>query len=95
MDYLQARNDLRFIDYATLYAERATNRRDLATLLAEHNLAPGQEGQLPLLASDDNGIFTAAYFDSLSYGWGPLPADLDGRLLFDQARGLAWTAAEA
>ena len=95
LDHLQRRGDVRFIDHATLYAERAETRRDLSTLLAERGLAPGQEGRLPLLDLRDPGRLDDAYFDSLTYGWGPLPDDLDSSLLFEQARGLAWTAMSA
>lgn len=95
LDHLQALPGLRFIDYATMVAERPEGRRDLQTLMDECSLAPGNEGQLPLKAPDDNTFVTAGKFDDFTYGWGPLPRGFEGKGLIEQAKGLAWTAAPA
>ncbi len=54
LDALQARSNVRFTTYAAAYAQRTRrpeDRRDLPALLAECGLQPGQEGDLPLAAS--------------------------------------------
>ena len=95
LDHLAGRSDLRFIDFATCYRERAGERRDLDALLAEHDLAPGDEGALPLRTSGAKAWLPSAAFDAMTYDWLPYPADFTGRALIDQARSLAWTAAPA
>jgi hypothetical protein len=95
LDHLQAIPGLRFIDYATLYADRSADRRDLQALMDECGLTPGYEGQLPLKMPEADAFVSAAEFDNFSYGWGPLPKDFEGKDLIEQAKGLAWTAAPA
>lgn len=95
LDWLAARDDLEPIDFATLSRDRAGDRRDLGTLLAEHGLRPGEEGRLPLRESGAEAYLPSAAFDDMHYDWLPYPADLDTSSLVQQARGLAWTAAPA
>lgn len=95
LDYLSARADLRFIDFATLYAERAGTRRDLQVLLTEADLKPGEEGELPMRHSDETAFMPSTTFDDMTYGWLPYHRDFQGASLIDQARRLAWTAAPA
>ena len=95
LDWIQERSDVRFIDYAGLYMKCGTNRRDLTALLAESNLAPGEEGHLPLRQDDGRAYLPAEVFEEMRWDWGPLPAGFTGRQLLDQARRLAWTSAPA
>ena len=95
LDWLQSRNDVHFTDYADAYRKRAANRRDLSALLAECDLAPGQEGHLPLRQDDGRNHLSAEMFDKVTYEWPPLPEGFTGQQLIAQARQLAWTAAPA
>ncbi len=95
LDYLVSRDDLRFIDFATLYNERASKRRDLYQLLIEQGLKPGEEGQLDLRESSAEEYMPSQTFDGMDYSWLPYPPEFTGDKLIDQARKLAWTAAPA
>ena len=95
LDWLQSRDDVHFTDYAGAYMKRAANRRDVHALLAECNLVPGQEGQLPLRQDDDQTYLPAQTFDDIAYAWPPLPEGFTGQQLLNQARQLAWTSAPA
>jgi hypothetical protein len=95
LDGLRRRNDLRFIDFATLYQERAENARNLDVLLSDEHLHAGQEGELPLRYDQDNACLPASAFDDMRYEWKPYPETFVGRTLITQAAGLAWTAAPA
>ena len=96
LDWLARRPGLRIIDFATLYAERSRSRRDLAALLDERGIRPGQEGRLPLLEPDGTEYLAPAVFDSLDLtGWPILPEGFSGKAIFEQARRLAWTSGAA
>lgn len=95
LDHLATRNDLRFIDFATLYAERSHQRRDLYALLSESGLRMGEEGALPLRISDEQSFMPSATFDGMTYDWLPYPNNFSGAALIEQASQLAWTAAPA
>lgn len=95
LDWLAGRGDLRFIDFATLYRERAASRRTIDHLRAEHDLPPGREGDLPLQHSDGDAFMPSSDFDHMHYDWLPYPEGFEGRSLIEQARSLAWTAAPA
>jgi hypothetical protein len=95
LDWMQRRSDVHFTDYAGVYMQRAANRRDLAALLAESNLAPGEEGRLPLRQDDGRAYLPAEVFEEMRWDWGPLPVGFTGHQLLDQARRLAWTSAPA
>ena len=95
LDWLAARDDLRFTDFATVYSERAASARSLDTLLQESNLAPGREGELPLRTSGSEAYMPSKVFDSFRYDWLPYPEDFTGEALIEQARQLTWTAAPA
>jgi len=70
-------------------------RRDLAALLTECNLAPGQEGHLPLRQDDGRTYLPPGVFEELHWEWGPLPDHFTGHQLREQARRLSWTSAPA
>jgi peptidoglycan/xylan/chitin deacetylase (PgdA/CDA1 family) len=95
LDWLAGRRDLRCIDFATLLRERSGQRRDLAALLAEHDLPPGAEGDLPLRLSGSETFMPSAAFDAMRYAWLPYPPGFTGAPLIEQARRLSWTAAPA
>jgi len=95
LDWLAERHDLRFIDFATLHAERAASRRDLDALLNECGLCAGEEGKLPLRLSGAESYMPSAAFDGMQYRWLPYPPGFSGAPLIEQARHLAWTAAPA
>lgn len=95
LDMLSSRNDIRFIDFATLYAERAEQRKDLDSILKEHGLQIGQEGQLPLQLSGQDSFLPSSTFDNVEYDWLPYPKNFSGQSLIDQAKHLAWTAGPA
>lgn len=95
LDHLVARSDLRFIDFATLYAERAASRRSLDDLLQQHGLHPGEEGLLPLRGTTADDFMPEAVFDGMAYRWLPYTPGFTGGSLIRQARHLAWTAAPA
>jgi hypothetical protein len=95
LDWLVRRQDLRFIDFATLYRDRAAKRRDLAALRTECGLEPGAEGELPLYRSGPEEYMPSSAFDKMTYQWLPYPPDFTGEKLIEQASLLAWTAAPA
>lgn len=95
LDWLRQRPGLRFIDFATLYEERAGSRRDIDDLLAETGLAPGQEGGLPLRTSPADAFLPSAVVASRDYHWPIYPPGFTGQRLINQAGQLAWTAAPA
>lgn len=90
LDWLVAREDVRFIDQAALYARcvAAEPPRDLPALLRAKGLKPGEEHRL----ADPGGSGSA---DELGIGehsrWPMLPTDLDWSNLKAQAATLAWT----
>ncbi len=95
LDWLAGRRDLRFIDFATLYGERARGRRDLDALLSECGLRAGDEGNLPLRLSGTDAFMPSSAFDDMEYRWLPYRPGFTGKALIEQARRLAWTAAPA
>ncbi|MGI5870096.1 MAG: hypothetical protein ACOX9C_11715, partial [Kiritimatiellia bacterium] len=95
LDWLAGRSDLRFIDFATLHAERAAARRDLDALLSECGLRFGEEGRLPLRPGKPDAFLPSAAFDGMRYRWLAYPPGFSGRPLVEQARRLAWTAGPA
>jgi len=95
LDWLKARPGVRWVDYATVYAEHSRKRRNLAALLDECGLKPGEEGRLPLREPDGTTYLKAEAFRSMKYTWPIYPAEFTGRALFDQARLLAWTSGKA
>ena len=95
LDWLRQRAGLRFIDFATLYAERSVARRGIDALCAEHGLKPGGEGQLPIRQSSHGTFLPSASFAERKYSWKPYPADFVGSRLIEQGADLTWTAAPA
>lgn len=95
LDWLKARPGVRWVDYATVYAERAQGRRDLQALLDECGLRPGEAGELPLREPDGSTYLKAEAFAGLKYQWGVFPEGFTGQALLAQARLLAWTSAPA
>jgi len=95
LDWLNARRDRRWVDYATVYAEHWKGRRDLQSLLDECGLKPGEEGRLPLREPDGREYLTPETLRSLRYSWPVFPEGFTGQALLEQARKLAWTSAEA
>lgn len=94
LDWLAGRGDVRVIDFATLYRERAASARDLDALRRESGLPPGAEGDLALRIDGPDAFMPSAAFDQLTYDW-LYSAGFTGRSLIEQARRLAWTAAPA
>jgi hypothetical protein len=95
LDWLKARPGSRWVDYATVYAERSRNRRDLQALLNECKLKPGEEGRLPLREPNGSEFLNGDVFRGLKYNWPPYSDGFTGQALLDQARLLAWTSAPA
>lgn len=95
LDGLVARKDVRFIDFATLYDERAAGARNLDSLRLENGLLVGQEGELPLKLSGPDAFMPSSVFDTMRYRWLPYPEGFTGQPLIEQARRLSWTAAPA
>jgi len=95
LDWLVARKDLRFKDFAEVYHERAASARSLDKLLLESGLPPGREGELPLRESGPDAYMPSQVFDSFRYRWLPYPQGFTGQALIRQARQLTWTAAPA
>jgi len=95
LDFLQERRNIHFTDFAAVYAKCAASRRDLAALLAECSLAPGEEGHLPLIRNDGRAYLPPRAFEEIRWQWGPLPDGFTGHELREQARRLAWTSAPA
>ena len=95
LDSLSNNSDIRFIDFATLYAERSQDKKDLDAILQEHDLQIGQEGELPLKLSDHNSFLPSSTFDNVVYDWLPYPEGFSGQSLITQAKQLAWTAGPA
>ncbi len=95
LDWLQARDDVRFIDNATMYAEHVPNsRRDLDDLLRECRLKPGQAGRLPLREPAAESLALLNGLETFRHDWGCYPNELDTSSICKQAEQLAWTAAE-
>lgn len=92
LDWLQARSGAHFTDYATLYSQ-ATPRRDLAALLDESGLAPGQEGLLPLREPPTDVLPFVDVLRAFQYRWSPYPPGFTGDGLRKQMQQLAWTSA--
>jgi hypothetical protein len=95
LDWIKTKKNVRNVDFATVYAERAPGRRGLAELLDECGLKPGEEGRLPLREPVGKAFLKAEAFAKLGYHWGVFPKAFTGRALLEQARLLAWTAAPA
>ena len=95
LDWLRARKDLRVIDFAQMYRERAAQRRDLQSLLNECSLQPGEEGQLPLRESGAEAFMPSSTFDTMNYRWVPYTPGFEGKSILKQAAQLAWTASPA
>jgi hypothetical protein len=95
LDWLKARPGARWVDYATVYAERPHERRDLQALLDECGLKPGEAGRLPLREPDGAEFLKPDVFKGLKYDWGVFPKGFTGAALIEQARQLAWTSAPA
>jgi hypothetical protein len=95
LDWLCARKDVRMIDFAQLYKERSSGRRDLQVLLDEESLAPGCEGRLPLRNSGTEAYLPSSAFMSWKYQWIPYTPGFKGEKLIHQMSQLAWTAAPA
>ncbi|MGD0094385.1 MAG: hypothetical protein ABSE73_31135 [Planctomycetota bacterium] len=95
LDWLKARPGTRWVDYATVYAQRSAARRNLQALLDECGLKPGEEGRLPLREPDAAAYLKEAVFRGLKYNWPIYPDGFTGQTLLDQARLLAWTSAPA
>lgn len=93
LDWVCAQPEIRVIDHATYYAERAAHGRPLDALLAECGLKPGEEGRLPL--REPAGELPTEAYDRFKYGWMPFPAGFTGEQLLAQGRKLLWTYAQA
>jgi hypothetical protein len=93
LDWIQAKRDVRFVDYATVSAERDEGRRDLAALLRECGLKLGEAGRLPLREPASQDFLTAQSFARIPYVWPIYPKGFTGESLLRQGRQLAWTAA--
>lgn len=94
LDFVQAKEGVRFTDYSTLYAEIGKDRRDLNALMDECGLKPGEEGQLPL-RDDKQSWLLPDEFDRIPYGWSVLPKGFTGEQLMRQAKQLTWTSGPA
>jgi hypothetical protein len=92
LDWMQGRGDVHFADYATLYA-RAKPRRDLASILDECGLKPGQEGLLPLRDPPPEALPFDETLRAFQYRWVTYPPGFTGNRLREQMRRLAWTSA--
>ncbi|MCC7204449.1 MAG: hypothetical protein IT441_05170 [Phycisphaeraceae bacterium] len=93
LDWLAARTDVHWTDYASTYTRHAHPRHDLPALLRESNLQPDQVGRLPQRILPDQPLSPDNLWQNKKpYRWGPLPDDLDRDALIHQARALAWTA---
>jgi hypothetical protein len=95
LDNLQARKDIEITSVADIwndYKDRDT-AKPLENLLKEHNLKPGQEGQLPLKPRSETDAFHGKNMD-FEYNWIPHLEGFNPANVHKQIQGLAWTTAE-